>query len=150
MPLLDTTTIRLSEFIKRPEKYEILSHWREEKEEVSLQDLPKRSCSRRKGYQKLFKCCGVARDQNIEYIWIDICCIDKTSNAELSEAINSMYDWYKYAFVCYVYLADVLRNIPYQIKKSEWFKRGWTLQELLAPSSDRILQPGLETTRPSC
>jgi hypothetical protein len=64
------------------------------------------------------------------------CCIDKTSSAELSEAINSMFRWYKNAAVCYVYLSDVSRSddLTPSMSKSRWFTRGWTLQELLAPS----------------
>jgi hypothetical protein len=70
-----------------------------------------------------------------QYAWIDSCCIDKTSSAQLSESINSMYQWYKYAQVCYAYLADVRsgEKVKDELRKSNWFKRGWTLQELLAP-----------------
>ncbi|KAL5905981.1 hypothetical protein ACKVV1_010394 [Pyricularia oryzae] len=38
--------------------------------------------------------CQVQRHP-IPYVWVDICCIDKTSSAELSEAINSMFRWYE-------------------------------------------------------
>lgn len=71
--------------------------------------------------------------------WIDTCCIDKTSSAELSEAINSMFAWYRNAQVCYAYLSDTsakdgpLAGRDSSFRKSAWFKRGWTLQELLAP-----------------
>ena len=74
---------------------------------------------------------------SIQYGWVDTCCIDKKSSAELSEAINSMYRWYSQAHVCLVYLADVMPSSPIdrqgQLMKSRWFTRGWTLQELLAP-----------------
>ena len=67
-------------------------------------------------------------------LWIDTCCIDKTSSADLSEAIDSMYGWYEKAQVCYVYMADVLASNEYlPFRESRWFSRGWTLQELLAP-----------------
>jgi hypothetical protein len=71
--------------------------------------------------------------------WIDTCCIDKTSSAELSEAINSMFDWYGDAEICYAYLSDVLGSgdLDQRLRdftKSRWFKRGWTLQELIAPT----------------
>ncbi|MCJ1452274.1 hypothetical protein MMC28_002616 [Mycoblastus sanguinarius] len=137
MRLLDTTTIELCEFDdnERPEIYAVLSHRWEKKEEVSLQDLPKPSCRKRKGYQKIIDCCRIARAQHIEYVWIDTCCIDQKSSAEISEAINSMYDWYKDAAVCYAYLADVYLEKFEEFGESDWFKRGWTLQELLAPSS---------------
>jgi hypothetical protein len=87
------------------------------------------------GYAKIERCCAQARRDNWEWAWIDSCCIDKTSSAELSEAINSMYQWYKDAQVCYAYLGDVNAqcDIPGELKKSAWFTRGWTLQELLAP-----------------
>lgn len=71
--------------------------------------------------------------------WIDSCCIDKTSSAELSEAINSMFEWYRRAEVCYAYLSDVSGSSLYfaglerSFSQSAWFERGWTLQELLAP-----------------
>lgn len=137
MRLLNTTTIELCEFDdnERPKKYAVLSHRWEKEEEISLQDLPKRSCRKRKGYRKISECCRIARAQNIEYVWIDTCCIDKKSSAELSEAINSMYGWYKHAAVCYAYLADVSHEKFEEFRESVWFKRGWTLQELLAPSS---------------
>lgn len=63
------------------------------------------------------------------YVWVDTCCIDKKSSAELNEAINSMYKWYERAAICYVYLSDV--SGKEDIAKSSWFTRGWTLQELL-------------------
>jgi hypothetical protein len=64
------------------------------------------------------------------------CCIDKTSSAELSEAINSMFRWYSRSKVCYAYLTDVSYDgFDDSLPKSRWFTRGWTLQELLAPSS---------------
>ncbi|KAH7364549.1 hypothetical protein BKA65DRAFT_371585, partial [Rhexocercosporidium sp. MPI-PUGE-AT-0058] len=76
-----------------------------------------------------------------EWVWIDSCCIDKTSSAELSEAINSMFRWYREAQVCYAYLSDVPGGSDWEtrqqsnsaFRKSQWFTRGWTLQELLAP-----------------
>ena len=137
MRLLNTTTIELCEFDdnERPKTYAVLSHRWAKKEEVSLQDLPKRSCRRRKGYRKISECCRIAREERIEYVWVDTCCIDKKSSADLSEAINSMYDWYKHAAVCYAYLDDVSQERPEQFGESVWFKRGWTLQELLAPLS---------------
>lgn len=67
------------------------------------------------------------------------CCIDQTSSAELTESINSMFRWYQDAAICYAYLADVAKNlrlstIEKRLRKSRWFERGWTLQELIAPS----------------
>jgi hypothetical protein len=74
----------------------------------------------------------------LEYAWIDTCCIDKTNAVELSEAINSMFQWYSNASICYTYLSDVptgddVRDPSSKFFSSRWFRRGWTLQELLAP-----------------
>ena len=77
---------------------------------------------------------------------MDTCCIDKSNSTELSEAINSIFRWYRDATKCYVYLPDVSRlhsnsadnsNEAWEstFRKSEWFRRGWTLQELIAPAS---------------
>jgi hypothetical protein len=80
---------------------------------------------------KIIYACEQAISDDYEYVWIDTCCIDKTSSAELSEAINSMFQWYQNAGVCYAYVEDVqLENFG----TSRWFTRGWTLQELLAPA----------------
>ena len=87
---------------------------------------------------KIRDACVVARKNGYRYIWIDSCCIDKSSSSELSEAINSMYKWYALADVCYAYLADVPPGDDHHVvgsyfRKSRWFTRGWTLQELIAP-----------------
>ena len=112
--------------------YAILSHtWNEE--EVTLQDMEGTDAANKKGYEKIKGCCSIASANGFEYVWIDTCCIDKASSAELSEAINSMYYWYQEAKVCYTYLADVPSKSKFS--DSRWFTRGWTLQELIAPSS---------------
>lgn len=89
--------------------------------------------------EKIKRACEVARNAGFCLIWIDSCCIDKRSSAELSEAINSMYTLYRDADVCYVYLADVPdgtdpRDRKSDFWKSRWHTRGWTLQELVAPA----------------
>jgi Heterokaryon incompatibility protein (HET) len=91
-------------------------------------------------FAKVKGCCSQAKLDGFDYVWVDTCCIDKTSSAGLSEAINSMYRWYKEAQVCYAFLADVpieedLQYLNSSIAKSRWFTRGWTLQELIAPSN---------------
>lgn len=112
--------------------YAILSHtWGEE--EVTFQDMTLGRFANKKGYEKIRGCCFLARENGYDYVWIDTCCIDKTSSAELSEAINSMYRWYGEADVCYGFLADV-SSIDW-FTKSRWFTRGWTLQELIAPET---------------
>ena len=87
---------------------------------------------------KIRHACRIARENGYRYIWIDSCCINKSSSSELSEAINSMYKWYGLATVCYACLADVPTGADHQaedsaFRKSKWFTRGWTLQELIAP-----------------
>ncbi|TFK55908.1 HET-domain-containing protein, partial [Heliocybe sulcata] len=147
--LVDTTTLTLTEH-RDPQNiphYAILSHtWGNDDEEVTFQDIlnangkPPASIARRPGYLKLVCSCTIARASGFKYIWIDTCCINKQSSAELSEAINSMYRYYRDAQVCYVALADVPSDEdPTQkesaFRKSRWFTRGWTLQELVAPLS---------------
>ncbi|KAI0630685.1 hypothetical protein C8Q77DRAFT_220417 [Trametes polyzona] len=86
---------------------------------------------------KIREFCRIAREAGFWLIWIDSCCIDKSSSAELSEAINSMYEWYRLADVCFVYLEDVPDGSPESMRQafreSRWHTRGWTLQELIAP-----------------
>lgn len=110
-------------------KYAILSH-RWGTDEPILQDV-ERGTTAKEGFKKVQQSCDMAKRDGIDYIWIDTCCIDKTSSAELSEAINSMYLWYFKAYRCYAYLSDVPSK---RFGESEWFTRGWTLQELVAPA----------------
>ncbi|KAI0434793.1 HET-domain-containing protein [Xylaria sp. FL1042] len=138
MRLLNVHTRKLQEFIgdKTP-PYAILSHtWGED--EVSFQDLADPKHKKKLGYKKIQGCCQQAIRDGFEFVWVDTCCIDKRSSAELSEAINSMFRWYGEAQVCYVYLVDVPpeenSNDPHSaFFNSRWFTRGWTLQELIAP-----------------
>ena len=118
--------------------YVILSHrWGPAKDEVSYQDFKNGLAEEKAGYLKIQKCCLKARINGYSYVWIDTCCIDKTSSAELSEAINSMYTWYMKSAVCYAYLSDVdeesANKFLVNFRSSRWFTRGWTLQELIAP-----------------
>ncbi|KAH9848157.1 hypothetical protein C2E23DRAFT_845605 [Lenzites betulinus] len=83
--------------------------------------------------RKIREACAYARADGHKYLWIDSCCINQSSSAELSEAINAMYRWYEIAVVCYAYLADVWEPVGEQFYYSQWHTRGWTLQELLAP-----------------
>ncbi|KAK5315265.1 hypothetical protein LTR21_001854 [Exophiala xenobiotica] len=141
MRLLHTKNLTLEEFGDQDiPLYAILSHtWG--KEEISLQDLETGNLESRQGFNKLkMTCCRAATD-GFDYVWIDTCCIDKRSSAELSEAINSMYRWYQNATVCYAYLEDVYSDpeknpeaMDNELRRSRWFRRGWTLQELIAPS----------------
>lgn len=123
--------------------YAILSHtWDAEDELVSFDEFRNGRNTKSKGYSKLTGCVEKTLELGLEYCWIDTCCINKTSSAELSEAINSMFNWYRNAEVCLAYLSDFTANdenavasgLPTGINKCRWFSRGWTLQELLAPS----------------
>ncbi|KAI5981754.1 hypothetical protein EDC04DRAFT_3082815 [Pisolithus marmoratus] len=97
----------------------------------------------RTGYKKIINTCKQAQNDGLEWVWIDTCCIDKKSSPELSEAINSMYNWYANAEVCYAYLHDTegdswqhcwMHSWEHRQKLTpKWFSRGWTLQELIAP-----------------
>ncbi|KPM41197.1 hypothetical protein AK830_g5364 [Neonectria ditissima] len=133
--------------------YAILSHrWGED--EVTLRDVQalrgnwdtldshqdNTAVTCKAGFRKLASSVQLARRNGFEYIWVDTCCIDKTSSAELSEAINSMYQWYETADACYAYLNDVKPAFAEDMymdsssfRQSRWFRRGWTLQELIAP-----------------
>ncbi|KAF2250302.1 HET-domain-containing protein [Trematosphaeria pertusa] len=139
MRLLNTSTLRVEEFQAQIPEYVILSHTWEE-EEVTFQDVESGRAWKKKGYMKLVKCCERAASDGFTYCWLDTCCIDKTSSAELSEAINSMYQWYKHSRICYAYLADfesIAQSEKYGCRtfaQSRWWTRGWTLQELLAPA----------------
>lgn len=84
---------------------------------------------------KVQNACKIARDHGYRYLWNDTCCIDQSSSADLSEAINSMYEWYAHSKVCYAYLDDVNpgERARSEVPRSRWFGRGWTLQELIAP-----------------
>jgi hypothetical protein len=127
--------------------YAILSHtWGADHDEVTLADLEKDTDMTKAGYEKLQFCADQASKDHLRYFWVDTCCIDKTSSAELTEAINSMFKWYRKATQCYAYLSDVstggisggkpVRQDWYPaFQRSRWFTRGWTLQELVAPTS---------------
>lgn len=106
MRLINTTTLELREFFDSeiPE-YAILSHcW--DGEEVSLQEYQDGKKKEGSRYAKIIDCCGLARKRGLEWAWVDTCCIDKSSSAGLSEAINSMFKWYEQAKVCFVLLSD--------------------------------------------
>lgn len=104
-----------------------------------------------RGLAKIARACSLARKDGIPYIWIDTCCINKgpgSNSSEVSQDINSMFRYYKEAQVCYTFLLDVSDNESERhydgdnkvraFKQSEWFTRGWTLQELLAPRELRF------------
>jgi hypothetical protein len=119
--------------------YAILSHtWGKDDEEVSFANLTQGLGHTKVGYDKLRFCGKQAAHDGLHYFWVDTCCIDKSSSAELSEAITSMFRWYSGAVKCYVYLRDVstgnfestntsARSWELAFRHSRWFERGWTL-----------------------
>ena len=128
--------------------YAILSHtWGDDDQEVTFQDIQEHAGQHKAGYRKLTFCGAQAASDGLQYFWVDTCCIDKSSSAELTEAINSMFRWYQSAAQCYGDLADVsagagsgMEKLPgvswtAAFRNSRWFSRGWTLQELVAPTS---------------
>ncbi|KAF1816980.1 HET-domain-containing protein [Eremomyces bilateralis CBS 781.70] len=136
-------------------KYAILSHTWIHGEEVTFEEFQKGTGTHKAGYKKIEFCGEQAARDGLEYFWVDTCCIDKSNNTELSKAINSMFRWYRDATRCYVYLSDVSEPVPNtnnshsppwetDFRRSRWFRRGWTLQELIAPkvveffSKDRV------------
>lgn len=141
MRLLNIKTLELESFFdKDVPRYAILSH-RWGPEELTYEDMragPSRAARRKKGFAKVRDFCDRVRDPapglKCEYVWVDTCCIDKSSSAELSEAINSMFKWYERAVTCFAFLDDVTADGKKPMSKSLWFTRGWTLQELIAPS----------------
>ncbi|KAI8622908.1 TPR-like protein [Xylariaceae sp. FL1651] len=148
----DGSVARTKDLIDNIPPYAILSHtWGSDNEEVVFEDIiestgRQEDAYRQKiGYRKIDLCAKWAAADGLQYFWVDSCCIDKSSSAELQEALTSMFQWYQNAAKCYVYLSDVMsgedqyRNtLPRPVwesafRKSRWFTRGWTLQELLAP-----------------
>lgn len=121
-----------------PPPYAILSHtWSEDEDhEVSLSDLQSGQGFRKPGYRKILFCAKEAQKLGLEHFWIDTCCFDKSSSAELQETITAMFRYYSNAQVCFAYLSDVPKSKTFS--SSRWFTRGWTLQELLAPKNVRF------------
>jgi hypothetical protein len=164
MRLLNARTLALQSFIddSHVPKYAILSHtWKSE--EVTFEQIcqtPHNELKHKAGFKKIQLAAKQALQDGYYHVWVDTCCIDKTSSSELSESINSMSKWYKKAGICYAYLDDVdvhaNRPEPWiessglqreyveeeELAKAKWFTRGWTLQELLAPDKLRFYVKG--------
>ncbi|KAL8963799.1 MAG: hypothetical protein Q9183_004946, partial [Haloplaca sp. 2 TL-2023] len=159
MRLLNTTDLSFGEFFDTEiPKYAILSH-RWGPREITLKDIRKRTAPPGPALRKIERCCRLAGSRGLQWLWIDTCCIDERSSAELSEAINSMFKWYQRSEVCFVFLNDVQftsaeivefnnlcttkhyeglelsSGLRSSFINSIWFTRGWTLQELFAPET---------------
>ncbi|KAF1951964.1 HET-domain-containing protein [Byssothecium circinans] len=141
MRLLHTRTLTFTEFrVSRVPDYAILSHrWLEY--EVSYSDMFNLTdeIKQTNGYKKIVHCCKQAASVGLDYVWIDTCCVNKQDKDEVAYAINAMFAWYRKSQVCYCYMYDVPKNDldlehkDSKFRTSQWFTRGWTLQELLAP-----------------
>jgi len=143
--------LSLNEFWNDKPPYAILSHtWGVS--EVLFQDIGNGTAKNKDGYVKIEFLAQKAAERGLRHFWIDTCCIDKSSSLELQTAINSMFQWYRDAAVCFVYMADVFLGPQHgnntaswevAFSRSRWFRRGWTLQELLAPTSVEFLSAGI-------
>ena len=136
--LLHVETLQLHTFVDKAKPAYITASHRWTDHEISLQEYEQKTKLRSLGYWKIVEFCNLVRrlDIGVKYLWIDTCCIDKTNSEELSEAITSMYRWYKQSVLCLAYLSDL--KDPGDDKaflRSQWFRRGWTLQELIAPKT---------------
>lgn len=147
MRLLNTRSLCLEVFLDDVPPYAILSHtWGDQETTFHDFNISTNPDMTKAGWQKIHNACCHAAYHGWDYIWIDTCCIDKSDITELSEAINSMFRWYGSAGVCYAFLADVVfpsdendTVMGVDFQRSRWFTRGWTLQELLAPSTLEFL-----------
>jgi len=161
MWLIDASTLSLKPFYGGDiPNYAILSHtWGDD--EVSFQEFAEvdktqnAGITSKAGYHKIVATCEHALQDGHSYVWIDTCCVNKASSAELTEAINSMFGWYQHSQICYVFLSDFELNIPdisslpiefnAAFRQCRWFTRGWCLQELLAPRHVRFLSRKWQT-----
>ncbi|KAK4618070.1 Vegetative incompatibility protein HET-E-1 [Fulvia fulva] len=160
MRLLNVNTLQLKEFAEREQPPYVITSHRWGNDEATYKDVRKGHSQDTAGFKKIQAFCAYTKkflikadEPSIEWIWIDTCCIDKSSSAELAEAINSMFQWYAEAELCLAFLHDVKHENPRpgyhheqapftgmsaaqrrSVEHSVWFTRGWTLQELLAPT----------------
>ncbi|KAF9235561.1 heterokaryon incompatibility protein-domain-containing protein, partial [Melanogaster broomeanus] len=121
----------LKEFVRSKVRYAILSHRWFDDGEPTFQHILNGTGVSGPGDEKLTRFCEKAREYGCEFVWSDTCCIDKTSSAELDESIRSMFRWYRESYICIAYLRNT--SSLEALGDDEWFTRGWTLQELLAP-----------------
>ncbi|KAI0629093.1 hypothetical protein C8Q77DRAFT_1161743 [Trametes polyzona] len=155
MYLLNTATLELHRLDKGTNvpPYAILSHvWGPDEQQFRDTPLVKdvrnkrgvlqRVTARalRRPSRKIRGACGKALIDGYKWLWADTTCIDAGNSAELSEAINSMFELYRDASMCYAYLEDVPphedpRSPRSAFRASRYFRRVWTLQELIAPAS---------------
>lgn len=138
MRLINVHTLKFQNFFdEQTPPYAVVSHrWGEK--ELSFEEYTAGGDTTSHGYIKIVQCAEIAKSRGRDWIWVDTVCIDKSSSAELTEAINSMYEWYRGATECYAILPDLTHSpdktvMQESLRQSVYFTRGWTLQELLAP-----------------
>ncbi|KAJ3521924.1 hypothetical protein NM208_g13081 [Fusarium decemcellulare] len=140
MRLINTKTLQIETFLgSKCPKYAILSHtWSDDEPTFAAASPEAIQAGATKGLRKVQEVCALSQRDGFGHVWVDTCCIDKTSSSELAKAINSMFKWYQQAEVCYVWLVDLKCDVETSTMEScKWFTRGWTLQELIAP---RVVQ----------
>ena len=124
-------TANIHRFIRRRLRYAVLSdQWGEPEPPYGAVPGPANT-EQRPGYYDVAMFCDIARGHDMEYAWVDSCCIDKASDAELNRSIRSMYGWYANSSICIAHLADA--TSVDDLDQDSWFRRGWTLMQLLAP-----------------
>jgi heterokaryon incompatibility protein (HET) len=157
MRLLDTKTLTFKEFFGELPSYAILSHTWNGHDEVLFKNMENGTANQKRGFDKIAKFCAQAFHDEFEYAWVDSCCIDKSSSAELSEAINSMFNWYRKSSVCYVYLEDIpsVCKEPFSTPGnaeaySRWFSRGWVSDPLQEFPGKMLMSSTIDSTRINC
>jgi hypothetical protein len=125
MHLLNVHSKALVSVVEPIPKYAVLSHtW--DKDEITYEEVLRTNGGAveydKPKWAKIDGACRQAQEHGFDYIWIDTCCINKSSSSELSEAINSMFNWYKDAALCYAYLSDVTSNTMSDFSQSNWFR----------------------------
>ncbi|KAK3991124.1 heterokaryon incompatibility protein-domain-containing protein [Cladorrhinum sp. PSN332] len=144
MRLINTTTLRLEGQSLSPpaSRYGVLSHtWGTTNSEVTYEEMSSGDtrAQQKSGWVKIQQACHHASELGLQYLWVDTCCIDKSNVVEITDAINSMFEWFKGSATCLVYLDDISsESSGDSIATARWFTRGWTLQELIAPPEVRF------------
>jgi ankyrin repeat domain-containing protein 50 len=136
MRLLNVHTLEFSDYSEDVPKYAVASHRWKARTEATIKDVRNKRKTDKDGYRKVEGFAKYVREHvcHVEWLWIDTCCVNQDSSQEVTEAVNSMFRWYSNAEVCLAYLADVSNaENEREFRVSEWFYRGWTLQELLVP-----------------
>ncbi|KAF2216119.1 hypothetical protein CERZMDRAFT_29498, partial [Cercospora zeae-maydis SCOH1-5] len=146
MRLLNVHTLEFSVYHSFPPPYAIASHRWHLGHEASHKDVLKKRNTTSIGYRKVLGFAEFVKNhvQDVEWLWIDTCCILQQSSEEVSEAVNSMFKWYRNAVVCVAFLEDVSEFDLGIMARSRWFTRGWTLQELVAPRTVVFVTRGWE------